>query len=89
MDAGPDPPADSAAHHRGRDRRVLRRAGKWQQVWQGSSAALAYTAALEAPREMTLKYRFPPGSARMVRMRQTLSDPTFYWSIAELRVLRP
>jgi len=63
--------------------------GKWRQVWQGSSAALAYTAALEAPRDLTLKYRFPPSDARIVRMRQTLNDPSYYWSIAELHVLGP
>jgi hypothetical protein len=63
--------------------------GKWRQVWQGGSAALAYAAALEAPRDVPLKYRFRPGDARMLRMRQTLNDPTYYWSIAELRVLGP
>ena len=63
--------------------------GEWRQVWQGSSAGLAYTAALEAPRDLTLKYRFPPSDARIVRMRQTLNDPAYYWSIAELRVLGP
>jgi hypothetical protein len=64
-------------------------AGRWRSVWQGSSAALAYKAALEAPRELTLKYRFPPGDGRMLRLRQTLHDSAYYWSIAELLVLGP
>lgn len=59
----------------------------WRQVWQGRSAALAYTAALDAPLDIAMKYRFPPGDARRVRMRQTMNDPVYYWSIAEVRVL--
>ena len=64
-------------------------AGKWRRVWQGGSAALAYAAAWESPGEMRLKYRFPPADVRVLRMRQTLNDRRYYWSIAELRVLRP
>ena len=59
----------------------------WKEIWQGGSAGLAFVAAFESPRDLPLKYRFPPTPARMLRMRLTKDDKIFYWSIAELRVL--
>jgi len=61
----------------------------WREVWQGGSAGLAFAAAFEAPLEVPLRYRFSPVPARLVRMRLTKNDETYYWSIAEMRVLGP
>jgi len=61
----------------------------WTEIWQGSSAGLAFSAAFESPLEVPLRYRFAPTPARMLRMRSTKNDDTYYWSIAELRVLGP
>ena len=44
-------------------------------MWKGSSAALAYAAAVEAPRDVALRYRFAPTDARMLRMRLTRERP--------------
>jgi hypothetical protein len=59
----------------------------WREIWQGGSAGLAFVAAFEAPRDVPLRYRFAPTPARLLRMRLTKNDETYYWSIAEMRVL--
>jgi hypothetical protein len=57
----------------------------WNVVWTGPTAADALWAGIENPR--TLPLRFPVGAdARHLRLRQTATDPVFYWSIAELIV---
>jgi hypothetical protein len=61
----------------------------WSQVWQGSSAGLAFVAAFESPRDVPVRYRFSPTPARLLRMRLTKNDETYYWSIAELKVTGP
>jgi hypothetical protein len=61
----------------------------WREVWRGGSAGLAFVGALESPRDVWLRYRFSPTPARLLRMRLTQNDDTYYWSIAELRVLSP
>ena len=61
----------------------------WRQVWQGGSAGLAFVAAFESPRDVPLRYRFMPTPARLLRMTLTRNDDTYYWSIAEIRVLGP
>ena len=61
----------------------------WREVWKGGSVGLALAAAIESPRDMPLRYRFPPTPARLLRMRLTRNDDTYYWSIAELRVVGP
>jgi hypothetical protein len=61
----------------------------WREVWQGGSAGLAFVAAFEAPRDVPLRYRFAPTPARVLRMKLTKNDDTYYWSIAEIRVLGP
>jgi hypothetical protein len=59
----------------------------WTDVWQGSSAGLAFVAAFESPLEVPVKYRFAPVPARLLRLKLTKDDDTYYWSIAELKVL--
>ena len=61
----------------------------WRNVWEGSSAGLAFAGALESPRDVPLRYRFQPARARLLRMRLTMNDDTYYWSIAEIRVVGP
>jgi hypothetical protein len=61
----------------------------WTEVWHGGSAGLAFVAAFEAPRDVPVRYRFPPTPARLLRMRLTKNDDTYYWSIAELKVMGP
>ena len=61
----------------------------WTEIWSGGSAGLAFVGAFESPLEVALKYRFAPVQARALRMRLTENDDTYYWSIAEMRVLGP
>jgi hypothetical protein len=61
----------------------------WVEVWRGGSAGLAFVGAFEAPRDVPLRYRFVPTPARVLRMKLTENDDTYYWSIAEIRVLGP
>jgi F5/8 type C domain len=61
----------------------------WRQLWSGGSGGLAFVGAFESPRDVPLKYRFATTQARFLRLRLTARDDTFYWSIAELRVLGP
>jgi hypothetical protein len=61
----------------------------WTEIWRGRSAGLAFVGAFESPLEVALKYRFAPVQARALRMRLTENDDTYYWSIAEMRVLGP
>ena len=61
----------------------------WTEIWSGSSAGLAFVGAFESPRDVPLRYRFAPTRARLLRMRLTKDDDTYYWSIAEMKVLGP
>jgi hypothetical protein len=59
----------------------------WSELWQGGSAGRAFVAAFRAPRDVPLRYDLPPTSARFLRLRTLANDDTYYWSVAELRVL--
>jgi hypothetical protein len=59
----------------------------WSQAWEGETAMIAFSAALEDPLSLPLPFPFHPRPARYIRFTQTGSDPTYYWSVAELRVL--
>ena len=61
----------------------------WRKVWEGGSAGLALAGAFEAPRDVPLRYRFPPTPARLIRMQLTRNDNTYYWSIAEMKIVGP
>jgi hypothetical protein len=61
----------------------------WRKVWEGGSAGLAFAGASEAPLDVPLRYRFPATPARLVRMQLTKNDHTYYWSIAEMRIVGP
>jgi len=59
----------------------------WAVAWEGRTAAKAFLAAVEAPREAPLRFAITPGPARYVRLRQ-LDTATMLWVIAELQVHR-
>ena len=58
----------------------------WSAAWSGGTALLAMSAALEQPLAIPLRFVFEPRPARFIRLRQTSSDPVYYWAIPELRV---
>jgi hypothetical protein len=58
---------------------------RWEQVWSGQTAALAFLAAARAPREAAMHITFPPRPARFVRLRQ-LAQHKNMWRVAELTV---
>ena len=62
---------------------------EWREVWSGRSAGLAFTAALRRPVAIPLVFGLSSVEARFLRMSLTEKDDTFYWSIAEMRVLGP
>lgn len=59
----------------------------WTPVWSGAPAIIALAGALEEPRTSPLTFAWPSRPARHLRFTQTASDPTFYWSVAELRIV--
>jgi hypothetical protein len=59
----------------------------WRELWRGSSAGLAFAGAFEAPRDVPLRYELPRTPARYLRLRLLANDETYYWSVAELKVL--
>lgn len=58
----------------------------WSAAWRGSGSAPAFRAALRSPREIPMRFEFAPRPARLLRLRQTGTDPVFFWSIVELHV---
>jgi hypothetical protein len=59
----------------------------WKELYRGGTAGRAFVGALEFPREVPLTFDFPPVKARYLRLRTLTNDETYYWSIAELKVL--
>ena len=59
----------------------------WSPAWSGGTAIMALSAALEDPLNVPLPFPFEARSARYLRFTQTGSERTYYWSVAELRVL--
>ena len=53
----------------------------------GQTALLAFSGALDHPRDMPLSIPLQPRFARYIRLTQTGSDTIYYWSIAELQML--
>jgi hypothetical protein len=59
----------------------------WRTAWSGPTALMAMSAAMEHPRTIPLVFALDGVSARYVRLRQMGTDPVYYWTIAELRVV--
>jgi hypothetical protein len=66
---------------------ALGEGAQWKELYRGGTSGLAFVAALEAPRDMPLTFRFAPVRTRYLRLRLLSNDETYYWSVAELRVL--
>jgi hypothetical protein len=62
-------------------------AQSWHEVWRGPSAARAFVAAFETPREVPLRFEIGSTPARYLRLTLLSNDEIYYWSIAELKVL--
>jgi F5/8 type C domain len=60
----------------------------WEQVWEGSTAAQAFLAAVRGPREAAIRIAFPPRAARFVQLRQIARHRNL-WRVAELRAHAP
>jgi F5/8 type C domain-containing protein len=60
---------------------------RWFQAWSGGTGLMAFSAALDDPRAVTLPFTFEPHQARLVRFTQTGTEGKYEWSVAELRVL--
>ncbi len=60
----------------------------WEEVWQGTTAAQAFLAAVRGPREAAVRIAFPPRQARFVRLRQIATHRNL-WRVAELRINGP
>lgn len=61
----------------------------WHQAWQGMSAGRTMMGALRDPSTVPVTYELSPVVARYLRLWLTENDDTFFWSIAELKVLGP
>jgi hypothetical protein len=59
----------------------------WVPLYKGGSAGRAFIGAFESPREVPLTFDFPPVTTRYIRLRSLVNDETYYWSIAELKVM--
>jgi hypothetical protein len=62
---------------------------EWREIWRGTSAGLAFTAALRRPAAIPLVYGLSSVEARFLRLWLTQKDDTYLWSIAEMKVLGP
>ena len=60
----------------------------WDQVWEGTTAAQAFLAAVRGPREAAVRIAFPARSARFVRLRQVARHRNL-WRVAEFRANAP
>lgn len=60
---------------------------EWRMVWSGRGDTAAVAAGLRAPAVMPWTIDLGHHLTRYMRLRQVDQDPTYYWSIAELRVL--
>ena len=60
----------------------------WEPAWQGPTAGLAYEAVMHDPKNLRLTLTFPARMAATIRLRQLGQSRRFFWSIAELELLR-
>jgi hypothetical protein len=60
---------------------------RWSPAWDGGTGPVAFFAALEDPLNVTLPFVFERRQARYLRFVQNGSDPIYYWTVVELRVI--
>jgi hypothetical protein len=58
----------------------------WARAWEGRGAALAWLAAVEAPRLIEVSIPFPACDARYLRVSLNVESPTRRWVVAEASV---
>jgi hypothetical protein len=59
----------------------------WTPAWSGRTAIVAFSGALQDPRDVPLSLPITPRAARFVRFTQAGPEMVHYWSIAELRII--
>ena len=59
----------------------------WSPAWSGTTGVIALSATLEDPLSVKLPFEFQPRPARYVRFTQLAMEETYYWSVAELRIM--
>lgn len=59
----------------------------WQRAWAGPGSGPTLIAALLDARQLPLTFAFGPATARYIRLTQTGTEPLYYWTIAELKVV--
>lgn len=60
----------------------------WEEVWQGPTVAMAFRAAVAAPRACVMRIGLPTRTARFVRLRPAVRAEAV-WRIAELQIRAP
>lgn len=58
----------------------------WQQVWSGPGSGPTLVGSLVDPKELPLIFEFGPRPARYLRITQTANEPTYYWTVTELKI---
>jgi len=66
---------------------VLSEGAVWKELYRGGTGGRAFVGAFQSPKDVPMTFDFPPVTARYVRLRTLTNDATYYWSIAELKVL--
>jgi hypothetical protein len=59
----------------------------WSLAWTGDAALVTMSAALEDPLNIPIPFEFDMRRARYLRFTQLGTEDTYYWSVAELRVI--
>jgi len=59
----------------------------WAPAWTGDAALVTMSAALEDPLNIPIPFSFEKRPARYVRFTQLGTEETYYWSVAELRLV--
>ena len=77
-----------AQYPRGLTVEVSRDDVEWSPVYTGGTALETYDAALRSPREVPITLPVHRDRVRFVRLRQTGSDPSYGWTIVELRIIQ-
>ncbi len=69
------------------DRDVADDGSSWSTAWNGDAAIVALSAALEDPLNIPMPFTFEPRPARYRALHPTGNEETYYWSVAELRIV--
>ena len=59
----------------------------WSTAWTGDTALVTMSAALEDPLNIPLPFPFDMRRARYLRFTELANEDTYYWSVAELRII--